>query len=173
MRKNFVILLIIGMILILGSALVVADEDDNHNEENEHDELSLYDWIGHAILSVIGFIFGIIILLTGGSVKGRFKKPKIGNILKLHKINSILFTIIVIFTFFYGLWITSRHEDAVLLTSFHGIIGLTILIFSILSLILSPCISKKKIGSKIHSTLGYIMVILLFIQLILGIQNVI
>lgn len=173
LRKNLFIIIILGFFIISGSNLILADEDENHTDKEEHDELSIAVWIGHAILSILGLLLGIIILYTGGRLKGRFKKPKEGNILKQHKIITVFFTLVMIATFFYGLWITSGHEDAVLLTSIHGMIGLILIILSILSLIISPCVSKKKIGGKIHSVFGYIIVIILLVQLYLGFQNVI
>jgi cytochrome b561 len=82
------------------------------------------------------------------------------------------FFVIILITFFYGLWITSTH-DAPLLNSIHGIIGLIIIISTILALLLNPCFVKNNKISKIHSYFGFLILVLVLIQIIFGIQNVI
>jgi cytochrome bd-type quinol oxidase subunit 2 len=167
-KSILIILILIISVLIAGS--VSAHEGEE--EETEHEEQNQYNWVGHALLSVIALILSIIMIFTGGLITKRFKKPIMKNAFKTHKIVTRSFFVIILITFFYGLWLTSTH-DTPLLNSAHGIIGLIIIIFTILALLLNPCFVNNKKVSKIHSYFGFVILLLVIIQIIFGIQNVI
>lgn len=131
---------LVGLLLIAGSSLALADENGEHEEGEEHDDLSVFDWIGHAIVSIIGLILAISILISGAKLTGRIKGKKGANTYKIHKIVSVLFSIFMIGTFFYGLLVTSGHGSP-LLSSVHGWLGLIIFIFAVGQLI--PCLFVK------------------------------
>jgi heme A synthase len=170
MRIKSLIITLNLIILILIAGSVSAHEGEE--EEEVHDEQNQYDWVGHAIFSVIALILSIIMIITGGLITKRYKKPKMKKAFKTHKIVTRSFFVIILITFFYGLWITSTH-DAPLLNSIHGIIGLIIIISTILALLLNPCFVKNNKISKIHSYFGFLILVLVLIQIIFGIQNVI
>jgi hypothetical protein len=125
------------------------------------------DWLGHAIVSVTGLIFAALVVYNGAKLTGRIKGKKGAKTFNLHRIFSTLFGIIMIGTFFYGLWVTSQH-GAPVLTSIHGWLGLIITIFAFLQLL--PCLFvKKRTKIKIpHMIIGYILLILVIIQVVWG-----
>ncbi len=132
----------------------------------EHTEL-VVDWLGHAIVSITGLIIAVMVVYNGAKLTRRIKGKKGAKTFKLHRIYSLLFGIIMIGTFFYGLWVTSQHGVPVL-TSIHGWLGLIIAIFAILQLL--PCLFvKKRTKIKIpHMIIGYILLVLVIIQVIWG-----
>jgi hypothetical protein len=132
----------------------------------EHTEL-VVDWLGHAIVSVIGLVFAILVVYNGAKLTGRIKGKKGAKTFKIHRILSLLFGITVIGTFFYGLWVTSQHGAPVLL-SVHGWLGLLITLFALAQLL--PCLFvKKRTKIKIpHMIIGYVLLILVFIQILWG-----
>jgi hypothetical protein len=134
----------------------------------EHSE-QVVDWLGHAILSIIGLILAIFIVVNGAKLTGRIKGKKGAKTFKLHRILSILFGLVMIGTFFYGLWVTSQHETPIL-SSIHGWLGLIIAIFALLQLL--PCLFvKKRTKIKIpHMIIGYSLFVLVIIQVIWGLQ---
>jgi len=132
----------------------------------EHEEL-VVDWLGHAIVSVIGLVFAILVVYNGAKLTGRIKGKKGAKAFKIHRILSVLFGVTAIGTFFYGLWVTSQHGVTVLL-SVHGWFGLIITLFALAQLL--PCLFvKKRIKIKIpHMIIGYILLILVIIQVVWG-----
>jgi hypothetical protein len=132
----------------------------------EHIEL-VVDWLGHAIVSIIGLVFAILVVYNGAKLTERIKGKKGAKTFKLHRILSILFGITTIGTFFYGLWVTSQHGTPVLL-SVHGWLGLIITLFALAQLL--PCLFvKKRTRIKIpHMIIGYILLVLVIIQVVWG-----
>ncbi len=132
----------------------------------EHSE-KVVDWIGHAIVSIIGLILAISILISGAKLTGRIKGKKGANTYKIHKIVSVLFSVFMIGTFFYGLWVTSGHGSPIL-SSVHGWLGLIIFIFAVIQLI--PCLFvKNRTRIKFpHMIIGYPLAFLVVIQVAWG-----
>lgn len=125
------------------------------------------DWLGHAIVSVIGLVLAFLVVYYGAKLTGRIKGKKGAKTYKIHRILSLLFGITMIGTFFYGLWVTSQHGAPVLL-SVHGLLGLIIALFALAQLL--PCLFvKKRTKIKIpHMMIGYILLVLVVIQVIWG-----
>ncbi len=132
----------------------------------EHEEL-VVNWLGHAIVSVTSLVFAILVVYNGAKLTGRIKVKKGAKTYKIHRILSLLFGIITIGTFFYGLWVTSQHGAPVLL-SVHGWLGLIITLFALAQLL--PCLFvKKRTKIKIpHMIIGYILLVLVIIQVTWG-----
>ncbi|MFO8077821.1 MAG: DOMON domain-containing protein [Thermoplasmatota archaeon] len=128
----------------------------------------IIDWLGHAIVSVIGLVLAVLVVYYGAKLTGRIKGKKGAKTYKIHRIISILFGITMIGTFFYGLWVTSQHGSPVLL-SVHGWLGLIIALFALAQLL--PCLFvKKRTMIKIpHMMIGYILLVLVIIQVIWGV----
>lgn len=167
MRQKFLIVFLIGLLLIVGSFLSLAYEEDEHLVGEEHDDLSIFDWIGHAIVSIVGLILAVFIVINGAKLTGRLKGKEGAKTFKVHKILSILFGIFMIGSFFYGLWVTSQHGTPIL-SSVHGWLGLIIAIFAILQLF--PCLFvKKRTKIKIpHMIIGYSLLFLVVLQVVWG-----
>jgi len=134
---------------------------------SEVEELTVFDWGGHAIVSIIGLIFALLILLTGAKLSGRIKKKEGFYSFKIHKTASILFSLFMVGTFFYGLLVTSEHETHLLL-SVHGWLGLLIVIFALLQVIPSVFIKKRNKIKFPHMMIGYSLVFLVALQIIVG-----
>ena len=132
----------------------------------EHTEL-IVDWLGHAIVSITSLVLAILLVYNGAKLTGRIKGKKGVKTFKLHRIFSLLFGIITIGTFFYGLWVTSQHGVPVLL-SVHGWLGLIITLFALAQIF--PCLFvKKRTKIKIpHMIIGYILLVLVIIQVAWG-----
>lgn len=171
MKQRIKIILLL-VLLITFSSVVIADEDDVHIEDENHDDLSLTDWLGHAIFSMVSLVMLILIMILGWMSRGKLPKNKIKNSYKKHKILSLLFFLIVLATFIYGIWITSRH-NIIILNSSHGFIGLILVIVSFFSMILSPIVTKREIGKKLHTIDGLLILLILVLMIILGINNII
>jgi len=154
-----IILLLIMSLFVVGS--VAASEDE---------ELTVFDWAGHAIVSIIGFIFALLILITGAKLTGRIKKIDGLNSFNLHRAASILFSLFMVGTFFYGLLVTSGHETPLLSSSVHGWLGLLIVIFALLQVIPSVFIKKRNKIKFPHMMIGYSLVFLVMLQIIVGVQ---
>jgi hypothetical protein len=132
----------------------------------EHTGLEV-DWLLHAIVSVTGLVFAVLVVYNGAKLTGRIKGKKGAKTYKYHRIFSLLFGIIMIGSFFYGLWVTSQH-GAPVLTSVHGWLGLLIALFALAQLL--PCLFVKK-RTKIkfpHMIIGYILLFLVIMQVVWG-----
>ena len=130
------------------------------------------DWFVHALIAILSLLFGVGIIVTGGSITGKFQRWKKSNPLKLHRNICIIYFLFVSATFLFGIVIT-YGDYLMIITEPHGIIGLLLVILAFTALVLSPCISKKKRASNIHKYIGYVQVVFLIVQLILGVQNII
>jgi len=127
-------------------------------------------WIGHATTGIISFLLAALIIVFGLMLKGRIRRVKGINIVKVHKRASILLGIFVLETFRYGLWFSSwRYEFKISLPeSFHGQLGLTILVLAALQLIPSLIVKSRRKIRIPHMILGYTLSALIIIQLLLG-----
>lgn len=169
MGKKFVVIILLALILIVSTQIVLSDENGNHAEEDVHEDSSLFEWLGHAIVSIIGLIFAILILISGAKLTGRIKGRKGANAYKIHKLVSFLFSVFMVATFFYGLWVTSQHGTPIL-NSVHGWLGLVIAVIAVSQLI--PCLFvKNRTRIKFpHMIFGYMLVFLVVLQVSWGIH---
>lgn len=133
----------------------------------EHTEEGV-DWLGHALVSATGLVLAVLVVYNGAKLTGRIKVKKTANIFKFHRMLSVLFGGVIIGTFFYGLWVTSQHGAPVLM-SVHGWLGMVITLFALAQLL--PCVFvKKRTKIKIpHMIIGYILLILVIIQVVWGV----
>ena len=133
----------------------------------EHKEL-VVDWLGHSIVSMTGLVFAILVVYNGAKLTGRIKGKKGAKTYKHHRFLSLLFGILMVGTFFYGLWVTSQHGVPILF-SVHGWLGLIITLFALVQLL--PCLFvKKRTKIKIpHMIIGYVLLVLVVIQVVWGV----
>ena len=126
-------------------------------------------WIGHAIVSVVGLALAFLVLINGATLSGRLKKVSEANVFRLHRNLSLLFSLFMIGTFSYGLWVTLQHGEA-LLSSVHGWLGLAIVIVSVLQLALC-FIFKRRIRVRfLHMIIGYSAAFLVVVQTAWGLE---
>lgn len=132
-------------------------------------------WAGAATTGIITFLVIIPTAVFGAMLKGRIRRIKGVNLLKIHRKLAILFGSLALVTFFYGMWITTwRFTSSVSLpASFHGSLGLIILILTALQLIPSLIIKKRQKIRIPHRIIGYTLPAIMVIQLIMGIRMVI
>jgi hypothetical protein len=164
--KHILFLFVIGGVLVF-TFIAGAQEDIN-----ERDSLQITDWLGHAIVSIAGFIFAIFLVVTGAKLTGRIKGKEGATTYKIHKLVSISFSVIMIGSFIYGLIITSGHGSPVL-TSVHGWLGVIILIFAIVQLV--PCLFvKNRTRVKFpHMVFGYSLLLVVLLQVVFGLYDAI
>ena len=127
------------------------------------------NWIGHAITSIGGLILIIIAIINGATLTGRLKRAGTTNAFNLHKHISVLFSLFMVGTFFFGLWVTSQHDEGIL-SSVHGWLGLAIVILAVLQLV--PCFASKR-RAKVrlpHMIIGYTTALLVIIQIAWGLE---
>lgn len=131
-----------------------------------------YYWAGHAIMGITSFILAILMPIFGAMIKGRIKRIKGINLLKIHKRLAILLGSLLIIMFPYGLWVTTWHFSLKMYfpTSFHGLLGFAIAILAILQVLPSLLTKKRKLLRIPHTIIGYLLPLLLTIQLIWGIR---
>lgn len=127
-------------------------------------------WIGHATIGASGFILAISVLIMGAALRRRIKRIRSPNLLKIHRRIAISFGLFIVGTFLYGLWITSwRHGVRILLpASFHGRLGLGIVVTAMLQVIPSVVVKKRKKIRKAHMILGYALPPLVLLQVVWG-----
>jgi hypothetical protein len=131
-----------------------------------------YYWAGHAIMGITSFLLAIIMPTLGAMIKGRIKRIKGINLLKIHKRLAILFGSLLIIMFPYGLWVAEWHSGFKMYfpTSLHGLLGFAIAILAILQVLPSLLIKKRKLLKIPHTIIGYTLPLLVTIQFILGIR---
>jgi cytochrome b561 len=156
--------------MLMGLLILIAGSTPTNGEKEEHTELTTFDWLNHSLPGTLSLILGIAILWSGGMLKGRFNKSKKFKPFRIHKTLTIILSLLLTITFFFGMRLTYQN-DAVLMSSLHGYVGAAIIAITWTSLYLSPFIQKKESARKLHSKLGILMVMLLILQTILGFQN--
>lgn len=127
-----------------------------------------YRWLGHAIAAIAGLVLIVIVIVNGASLTGRLKRGTI-NAYMLHKNVSVLFTLFMLGTFLFGLWIQYSHGEA-LLASIHGWIGLVIVVLALIQVV--PCFVTKQ-RSKVrflHMVAGFAVAVLVVIQVAWGLE---
>jgi hypothetical protein len=131
-----------------------------------------YYWAGHAIIGIISFILAIIMPFLGAMIKGRIKRIKGINLLKIHKRLAILLGSLLIVMFPYGLWVTTWHFGFRMYfpKSFHGLLGFSIFILAIAQVLPSLLTKKRKHLQIPHRIIGYVLPLLMITQLVWGIR---
>ena len=127
-----------------------------------------YRWLGHAVVSITGLILIVIVVVNGATLAGRLKKGAT-NAHRLHKNVSVLFSLFMVGTFFFGLWIMYSHGEE-LLASVHGWIGLAIVVLAIIQVV--PCfITKQRTKIRVlHKVAGFAVAVLVVIQTAWGLE---
>jgi len=155
-------LAVIGVLFILLAVFAAAHEGEGSNT---------YDWLGHATLAVAGILLWILVSASGILFKRKVFKVWERNTFTYHKALSVLFTLVMIVTFIYGLQVTASHGEP-LMSDNHGWIGLAIVVLALIQTIISLLLKNRQKIRVPHKILGYAIGILLLIQLILGVQSV-
>jgi hypothetical protein len=132
--------------------------------------LAYEKWIGHAFIAIISLVLMVYALTTGAILKGRIKKKSPGNIFKLHKRVGIYFGAFILGSFFYGLWIKLQHGESIL-SSFHGKLGLIILLIVVLQIIPSLVLKNRARYRELHKIMGYALAPILIIDASWGLYN--
>jgi hypothetical protein len=127
-----------------------------------------YRWLGHATISLVGLGLIIIAVVNGATITGRLKRGA-KNAFRLHKNVSVIFSVFMVGTFFFGIWVTYSHGEEVL-TSIHSWIGLAIVILAIIQVV--PCFVTKRRGRIrfVHMIFGFSTVLLVVIQTAWGLE---
>lgn len=127
-------------------------------------------WVGHALIAIVSLMLMIYIITTGAILKGRIKKKSSGNVFRLHKRGGIYFGAFILGSFIYGLWIKLQHGESIL-SSFHGKLGLVILLIVFLQLFLSLVFKNRAKCRGLHKMLGYSLAPILIIDAGWGLHN--
>ncbi|MHA1413393.1 MAG: DUF4079 family protein [Promethearchaeota archaeon] len=123
----------------------------------------------HIYLGISSFIVGMIVILLGMIVKGRFSFMKTNKkYFKTHKIVAYIFSILILTSFFFGFF-SLIIEGQDVLQSIHSVFGLILVIIVMLQVIPSMLIKNRIKIKGIHRYLGYILSMILTIQFIIGI----
>ncbi len=128
-----------------------------------------YRWIGHAIVSIVGLILIIIVIVDGATLTGRLKRVGAPNVFRLHKDVSVLFSLFMIGTFFFGLWVTYSHGEE-LLSSVHGWLGLAIVILASLQVLPSFTFKHREKVKFPHKIIGFALAFLVVVQTAWGLE---
>ena len=168
MRGKLLMAVMLLGLLLLSSEPVLAQEEGEEGAEDA--ELTVWDWLGHAILGFAVLFLVVCILITGASLSGRIKGWDGKNLFKIHKRISILLSVVVMSTFFYGLWVTSLHGKP-LLSSIHGWLGLAIAVLAVIQLVPSLVIKERTKLKTPHMLLGYTLALLVLLEVVWGLHT--
>jgi hypothetical protein len=129
---------------------------------------SPYRWLGHAVVSLTGLILVIVVVVNGATLSGRLKRGAT-NVYGLHRNVSVLFSLFMVGTFFFGLWVTYSHDEA-LLTSIHSWIGLAIVVLAFIQV--APCFVTKQRAKvrSLHMVAGFAVAVLVVVQVAWGLE---
>lgn len=128
----------------------------------------VFRWLGHAVVSITGLFLIVITVVNGAILTGRLKRGAT-NAFVVHRNVSVLFSVFMFGTFFFGLWVTYSHGEG-LLTSIHGWIGLAILVLAVIQVI--PCFVSKQRSKirRLHMVAGFSVAVLVVIQTAWGLE---
>lgn len=137
-------------------------------------------WLSHAIAGIISLLLAIVVVLIGAMSAGRIKSMRGVNLVKPHRKLSIYLSLLILGTFFLGVWSRNVHgeplfwQDVEPLAAFlQGWLGLLISIIAFSQVIPCLVVKDKRKTRGLHSILGYALVLLLIIQTVLGVQLII
>jgi len=135
-------------------------------------------WVAHALAGILSLLFSMVTAAVGAMLTGRIKRAGT-NLFALHKKISAYLTILVVSTFLIGLWdrifygepLFWQHTDPLAMVV-QGWFGLVVTIMAIAQAV--PCfvVKDKRKTRKLHTILGYALVIALVIQTFLGVEAV-
>jgi len=136
-------------------------------------------WVAHALGGVFSLCFSVAAALVGAMLTGRIRKKVGTNLFRLHKKISAYLTVLVVSTFFLGIWDRVFYGEplfwqhtAPLAMVVQGWFGLVVTIMAIAQAV--PCfvVKDKRKTRKLHMILGYALVIALVIQTFLGVEAI-
>jgi hypothetical protein len=120
------------------------------------------------MIGTISFVLCIITVILGAMFKGRIGSAK-GHIEldKIHKYSGIITGISVVFTFIFMI-LPPYFTGETIVLDFHGWNATFALIIVLIQVSLSLVIKDRRKIRKSHSYLGYILLILLSMQIVSG-----
>ena len=130
-----------------------------------------YRWIGHAVVSIVGLITLGGMIITGMRMAGRLGTSGTGWI-KLHRKIGIFFTILMVGTFLYGLWVVLGAAVPVHFNSPHAWLGVAVTIFALAQLTPSVVLKRTNTIRHFHRVIGYLLAALVIAQIIIGVYMV-
>jgi hypothetical protein len=134
-------------------------------------------WVGHALAGIFSLVFSVAAAVLGAMMVGRIRKMQGVNLFRLHRKITIYLALLIVGTFFYGLWDRTSHGEPLfwqhvepLATVVQGWFGLVVTIITVVQIV--PCLAAKdrRKTRKLHMILGYALVLSLVIQTFLGIE---
>lgn len=129
----------------------------------------------HVSFGITSFILCLITVVFGAKTAGKFGKSRISKTsFKTHKFLSITTGILVTISFLLGLFTSGGFEPEIELEleGPHFWTGLTAFILILLQILPSLIIKKRKKIRLIHRYIGYMLFIILLIQLVSGILRI-
>lgn len=131
--------------------------------------LAYENWVGHALIAIVGLMLMIYSLTTGAMLRGRIKRTP-ANVFRRHKRSGIYLGSLILGSFVYGLWMRLQHGDP-LLSSVHGRLGLIVLLIMILQLVPSLVLKDRARYRGLHRVLGYALAPILVLDTAWGLHN--
>jgi len=129
-----------------------------------------YRWVGHAVVSVLGLVTLGGVVTTGMRLAGRLRASGT-ELFRQHRKISILFTILMVGTPLYGLWVTLGEEEPLLHTP-HGWLGVVITAIALAQLTPSIILKRTTTIRHFHRIIGYSLAALVLAQVIIGVYMV-
>ena len=128
-------------------------------------------WIGHAVVSIVGLITLGGMIITGMRMAGRLGASETG-LLRLHRKIGIFFTILMVGTSLYGLWVVVGEEVPEHFNSPHAWLGVAVTIFALAQLTPSVVLKRTNTIRRFHRVIGYLLAALVIAQIIIGVYMV-
>ncbi len=126
-----------------------------------------YQWVGHAVISVLGLFTLVGVVTTGVKLAGRLRASNAG-LFRQHRKISIFFAILIVGTATYGFWMTSGK----VIPEPHSWLGVSIAIIALFQMIPSLVMKRTKAIRCLHRITGYTLAILIPLQVTIGIYMV-
>lgn len=126
-------------------------------------------WIGHAVTAGVGLVLLAGVILTGTIQSGRIKSLHFRQVYLVHKLVSVGFSGTLIGTFLLGLLVMIVRGLPIITTT-HGLIGLTLASLSVVQLVPSLVITKRQPIRSLHTYVGFLIVPLFLFQIWLGLD---
>jgi hypothetical protein len=138
-----------------------------------------FPWVGQDLAGIPSLFFLVAAVLFGAMLFGRLKRPQGVNLFRLHRKMGVFFAVLIVITFFHGLWDRIAHGEPFfwqhtepLVTVVHGWFGLILMILAISQVSSSLAVKDRRRIRRLHMTLGYVLLILLIVQIFLGIGTI-
>jgi hypothetical protein len=130
-----------------------------------------YRWIGHAVVSIVGLITLGALVTTGMRMAGRLGTSAPG-LFRQHRKISIFFTILMVGTSLYGLWVVLGAAVPEHLRSPHAWLGVAISALALAQLTPSLTMKRTETIRYYHRIIGYLLATLVLTQVIIGVYMV-